>query len=100
MTQLETTLKEIRDEKLPLEMLERYRDTLIHLKTDLLKAVAEKKKERALFLIKNPDKSAVARKMEWEASEAGQRLIELEADLRGLPDEIDGLMSRIYSLIR
>lgn len=50
--------------------------------------------------MREPDKSAVARKMEWDASEGGQRLLDLEADLRGLPDEIDGLMSRIYAAIR
>lgn len=97
---LRETLAAIRDDKLPLPMLESYRDTLIHFKTDILKAVASLKKAKALFLMREPEKSAVARKMEWDASESGQRLIDLEADLRGLPDEIDALMSRIFSAIR
>lgn len=50
--------------------------------------------------MRDPNMSAVGRKIAWEASDAGQQLIDLEADLRGLPDEIDGLMSRIYSAIR
>lgn len=97
---LEQTLAAIRDDKLPLQMLEKYRDDLIHFKTDLLKRVATLKKQKALFLIQHPEKSAIDRKMSWDASEIGQRLIELEGDLRGLPDEINGLMSRIYSAIR
>lgn len=97
---LEQTLQAIRDEKLPLQMLEKYRDDLIHFKTDLLRVIATLKKQKALYLIQHPEKSAVDRKISWDASEVGQRLIELEADLRGLPDEIDGLMSRIYAAIR
>lgn len=97
---LSETLAAIRDEKLPLNLLEQYRDSLIHFKTDLLKAVAELKKKKAIYLMREPEKSAIARKMQWDASPEGQRLIDLEADLRGLPDEIDALMSRIYSAIR
>lgn len=50
--------------------------------------------------MENIEMSAIDRKTSWDASDSGQRLIDLEADLRGLPDEIDGLMSRIYSAIR
>jgi hypothetical protein len=97
---LEDVLAAVRDENLPLPMLEKFRDTLIHFKTDLLKSVATYKKQKALFLMRDPESSAIARKMAWDASDEGQRLIDLEADLRGLPDEIDALMSRIYSAIR
>ncbi len=97
---LKDVLAAIRDSSLPLPMLESYRDSLIHFKTDYLKLQATLKKEKALFLMQEPDKSAVARKMEWDASESGQRLIDIDADLRGLPDEIDALMSRIYAAIR
>lgn len=99
-TSLKSVLEAIRDEKLPLPMLEKYRDTLIHFKTDLLLSVAELKKKKALFLMHNPEQSAIARKMAWDASDDGQLLFEREAELRGLPDEIDGLMSRIYAAIR
>lgn len=97
---LSDVLASIRDEKLTLPLLEQYRDSLIHFKTDLLKSVADLKKKKAIYLIREPEKSAVSRKMQWDALPEGQRLIELEADLRGLPDEIDGLMSRIYAAIR
>jgi hypothetical protein len=97
---LKETLAAIRDDSLPLPMLEKYRDDLIHFKTDYLKLQATLKKKKALFLMEEPDKSAIARKLAFEASEDGQRLIDIDADLRGLPDEIDALMSRIYAAIR
>ena len=61
---------------------------------------AKLKKAKALYLMRDPESSAIARKMAWDASDEGQLLIQREAELRGLPDEIDGLMSRIYSAIR
>ena len=97
---LHDTLQAVRDEKLTLPQLEKCRDDLIHFKTDLLKAIAELEKQEALFLMREPEKSAVARKMEWKATTEGQKLIDYKASLRGLPDEIDALMSRIYSAIR
>jgi hypothetical protein len=99
-TTLEDVLRKVRDEKLSLPQLEAFRDSLIHFKTDLLKTVAEYKKQRALFLMHDPEKSVALRKMEWDATPMGLLLIGFEADLRGLPDEIDALMSRIYSAIR
>ena len=97
---LAETLAAIRDDKLQLPQLEAFRDSLIHFKTDLLLSVAKLKKAKALYLMRNPQDSAIARKMAWDASDEGQLLIQREAELRGLPDEIDGLMSRIYSAIR
>lgn len=97
---LKDVLSGIRDPALTLPQLETFRDTLIHFKTDLLKTVATLKKQKALFLMREPELSAIARKLAWDASEEGQCLIDYEADLRGLPDEIDALMSRIYAAIR
>lgn len=100
MTTLLSLLQEVKDENLPLEKLELFRDKLVHLKTDILRAEAELKKKRAMFLVKNPEQSAIQRKMEWDAGSEGQRLIELQADLRALPAEIDSLQGRIYGMLR
>jgi len=97
---LKDILEAVREEKIPLEMCEKYRDQLIHLKTQILLAEADLKKKRAKFLIEHPEKTAVQRKMEFDASPDGQRLMELQADLRALPAEIDSLQSRIYSHLR
>lgn len=94
------TLEKIRDESLGLSDLEALRDSLIHYKTDLLQQESRLKKAKALFLMQEPDKSAAARKMEFDVTPEGQKLFEVVADLRGLPDEISGLLSRIFSKIR
>lgn len=98
MTLLEETLKAIRDDKLPLEQLEKLRDTLIHLKTDIGMQLAAKKKARAMYLI-TAEGSVAARKMAFDATPDGQRLIELEGYIRGLEGEIEALASRIYAAL-
>ena len=100
MSLLEKTLQEIREEHLPLEKLEKLRDTVIHLKTDLHRTIADFKKKRALFLIQDTKDSVAARKMLWDATEEGQRLLELQGMIAGLGGEIDALQTRIYSAIR
>lgn len=100
MSQLADTLLAVRDEKLELEMCEKYRDTLIHLKTDLQNEIADHKKRRALWLMASEITGVEAKKLAYDATEDGQRLIELVGMVRGLPDEIDGLQSRIYAHLR
>jgi|SRR3990167_1111496 len=94
------TLVAVRDENLSLQMCEKYRDSLIHFKTDLHRAIAELKKKRALYLLSSTEPTAIGKKMHWEASEEGQQLISYEGDIAGLGGEIDALQGKIYSLIR
>lgn len=100
MTQLESLLQEVKDEKLPLERLEALRDQLIHLRTALFASVADLKKKRALFLASSLETSVAAKKVAWEASEDGQRLIELQGYLAPLKGEVDSLQGRIYGQLR
>lgn len=100
MITLKEVLLAVRDENLPLPMLEKYRDSLIHMKTDVAIEIAEKKKARAFFLMDSKEPTAAAKRMAWEVTPDGQRLIELEGYMRGIGGEIDALMSRIYSSIR
>lgn len=97
MSLLEDTLKAIRDDKLELPELEKLRDTLIHLKTDIGIQLADKKKARAMFLVQSFNGSVAAHKIAFDATEDGQRLITLEGYLRGLGGEIDALATRIYA---
>ena len=97
---LRETLKAIRDDALPLQSLEKFRDDLIHIRTDLHRLRAELKKKRALYMLSSKEETLGAKKMTWEGNEDGQRLIEVEGDLGGIGLEIDGLMSRIFSKIR
>lgn len=93
-------LDAVKDERLPLDMCERYRDQLCHFKSELSRKIADLKKKRALFMIQSEEKTAAAKKLAFDASPDGQKLIGYEGDIRGLGDEISSLQSRIFSLIR
>ncbi len=98
MSLIKETLAAIREEGLPLERLEALRDQLIHLKMDIGIELADKKKARAMYLI-NAEGSVAARKMAFDATDDGQRLLTLEGYLRGLGGEIEALTGRIYAAL-
>jgi len=94
---LSDTLKAVKDERLNLEQLENYHIALTHFKTDLALEISKLKKARALFLMNSEEKTAIGKKMAWEVSEGGQRLIELEGYMIAVPSELSSLRSRIYA---
>lgn len=96
---LRETLVAVRDDKLPLPMLEKYRDTLIHFKTDLHEHIAELKKKRAQYLV-STEGSVASRKMAFDGTDDGQRLLSLQGHISGLQGEIDSLQGRIYGQLR
>lgn len=101
MSKLTELLQKVRDEKLGLRDLEKFRDQLIYLKTDISIEISQKKKARALWMLSNAPESSVAqRKLLFEGTDTGQRLIELEGYYRGLQGEIDSLQSRVYAMLR
>lgn len=99
MTLLTDLLEKVKDEHLSLELCEKYRDELIHLKTSLHHSIAEYKKKRAISLMQL-EGSMVLRKMTWDAEPDGQRLIELIGMISGLQGEINSLQSKIYAHLR
>ena len=100
MSLLQELLEAVKDEHLPLEALEKYRDQLTHLKATMHLALADCKKSRALFLLASEEKTAAAKKIAWEASKEGQRLLELEGYIRAVSSELGSLQGRIYGAIR
>lgn len=100
MSQLTETLEKVRDEHLTLEQCEQLRDTLIHIKTRLHNEIADYKKKRAVWLAFSGIEGVEARKLAYDATEDGQRLIELKGMMGGLGGEIDSLQSRIYGHLR
>lgn len=94
------TLHAIRDEALPQELLEKYRDDLIHFRTDILRSIANLKMLRARFLLESKEPTLGAKEMAWNGSDNGLRLIELKGSIGGLGGEIDSLRDRIWHFIR
>lgn len=89
----------VQDENLPLDKIELYRDSLVHLHSAMQIERAGLKKAEALFFLENKESTAVANKMAWRASQDGMRLLDIEAYIRAAVKEIDSLKSRVYRLI-
>lgn len=100
LSELEKLYQDVHDENLDQRSLELFRDKLIQWKSALSRARAELKKKKAIFLMQNPEKAANARIIAWEASEDGQRLIDIESYKSSIQEEIDGLKDRIWGFIR
>lgn len=92
-------LDAVKDEKLPKEMIEKYRDTMIHLHTQMQFEMADLEKKEALYFVKFRLDSDVATKREWRITTEGQRMILLNRYIKAIVKEIDSLKSRIYSLL-
>lgn len=98
---LSELLNAVKDENLPLEKIERYRDELIHLHSAMQIELGEKEKEEALYFLKHsaPDVSDVSIKRKWRGTESGQRAIILNRYIKAVAKEIDSLKSRVYRLV-
>lgn len=96
---LSDVLRAVREENLSLQNLEKYRDSLIHFKTDLHEHIAELKKKRAQYLV-STEGSVASRKMAFDGTDDGQRLLSLQGHISGLQGEIDSLQGRIYGQLR
>ena len=64
-----------------------------------MQEIAGIEKEEALFMVKDIDKSVAQRKIEWKATQNGQRLIELKRWAVGCTKIINSVKSRVYRLI-
>ena len=91
--------QEVKDEKLSKEQIEDYHKQLSELRADIKIELAGVEKERAMFMLANPEKSVSQRVVEWKGGEKGQREIELKAYLSATTDHINSLKTRIYALL-
>lgn len=94
-------LEAVKDEKLPLPLIEKYRDEMVHLHTAMQIELADLEKQEAIFFTTYPDDSAsdISIKRAWKATTYGQREILLNRYIKAVVKEIDSLKSRVYRLI-
>ena len=96
---LQDTLKKVREENLDKPQLEHYHLILSNLFGDIKREIASLKKERAMFMAgKDTQESIANRKVSWDATPSGQRLLELEGDASATRIMIDSVKSRLYSI--
>lgn len=91
-------IKEIKDENLTRGALEQYEQRLASLYAEMMVEIGELKKERALYFLERqkPDVSDVSIRRLWDAIPDGQRLIELEANVKAVSRMLSSIKSRIY----
>lgn len=88
----------IKEQTLPREELEKYRDAMSHLFADYQLEMANIEKKEALFMNnKTPESSVAEMKVYWKATPEGQRLIQLKRESLALKELLNSLKSRLYS---
>ncbi len=97
---LRELLEAVKDEKLPLPLLEKYRDEMVHLRTAILFERAELKKKQALYLVSSEEKSYASKKMAWDVTTEGQRLFTIEGYTSSINAELESLTSRVWAHLR
>lgn len=98
MNTLAEILKSVREENLSRGALEKYEQALAGIYADYMLEIGALKKERALFILErtNPETPDVKIKRLWDAGTPGQRLIELEANVKAVSTMTRSVRSRIY----
>lgn len=91
--------QEVKDERLSKEQIENFHKQLCELRADIKIELSGVEKERAMFMLRTPEKSVAQRIVEWKGGEKGQREIELKAYLSATSDHINSLKTRIYALL-
>lgn len=97
---LKELINAVKDENLTKEQLEQYRDKIAELTVDMQMVLADLQKEEALFMGAKKDGQSIAdRKVEWKATERGQRLIELKNYSTSSKILLKSLQNRVYGKI-
>ena len=90
--------KSIREESLSKDQLEDYHTQLSALYAEMELELAVLEKEMAIFLDLSEEKSVAGAERKWNATEKGQRMIDLKHYLRASGKMLSSLRSRLYSV--
>jgi hypothetical protein len=100
MSTLQEMMTVVKEPGLSKEQLESYYSDLSNLKARLNQDFAQLKKEEAMFLVnRNEGESVASVKIRWNGTEAGQKKIGIEWDIKTIATLLDSVKTRIYSLL-
>lgn len=89
--------QKVKEQRLTKDELEEYRDQLSSLFADMTMEIADLEKAEAIFMGKSNDELSVAqRKINWKATDEGQRLIVLKRYCLATKEILSSLKSRLY----
>ena len=96
---LKDLITSVKEKNLNKDQLEDYRDQMSQLFAEMQLEISDIEKEEAIFMNANADTKSVAqRKIEWKATEKGQRLIVLKRYCLATKEMLNSLKSRLYSI--
>jgi len=100
--QLRELIIAVKEKNLSKDQLEDYRDQMSSLFAQMQLEISDLEKEEALFLEHQQnaqDRPSVAKsKINWKATESGQREIELKRYCLATKEMLNSLKSRLYSI--
>lgn len=92
-------IKDVKEQNLPKDKLEEYRDQMSTLYAEMCLEMSELEKAEALFMGGfDKEVSNVARKTEWKNTAEGQRIIVLKWHLKALEKLLSSLKNRIFQI--
>ena len=96
---LQDLIMAVKEDRLDKDQLEKYHKSMSEVFADMQMEMAECEKEEALFMAKDfGEKLSVAdRKINWKATDKGQRLIVLKRYSVATTRLLNSLKSRLYS---
>lgn len=89
-------LQAVKEEHLTKTQLEDYHTSLSGMAADLSVEIADLEKKKAMFEASDPNKSVAKMKVEWKATEEGQRLLLLKGYMSATKTQLRSLEKRIY----
>jgi hypothetical protein len=94
---LETLIKAVQEQNLTKTALEGYYDALTGLYSAIHLELARLEKEEALYLVNFKLKTAIDTTRQWNASQSGQRLIQLDHEARIVEKLLSSIKHRLFN---
>ncbi|MCK9370963.1 hypothetical protein M0R04_13715 [Candidatus Dojkabacteria bacterium] len=89
----------VKEQNLNKDQLESYRNQMSDIYAEMQIEIATLEKEEALFMNgKTVDESVAEKKIQWKATQSGQRLIVLKRYCLATKELLNSLKSRLYSI--
>jgi hypothetical protein len=89
----------VKEKNLNKDQLENYRTEMSEIFAQMQMEMADLEKEEAIYMEAQPEENSVAqRKINWKATEKGQRLIVLKRYCLATKELLNSLKSRLYSI--
>lgn len=88
----------VKEQNLSKDQLEQYYSDMANLYAEYQLRLADIRKQKAIFFIKQPEKTSIATERKWQATDLGLEEIDFSHSNKALEKLIGSLKSRIYNV--